>query len=67
MGADADRLVVAWEKWRTAEDQYLEAIARFRVGEGDPPEMTKDDLVGLVKKRQRADRWRERYFKRQSG
>lgn len=55
----------AWGKWREAEGAYHDEVARFVDHSSDPPAMTKDDLIRLVQLRERADRWRERYFKRQ--
>lgn len=51
------------ERWRAAEAAYAEALAPF-VGDGEAPRLSKSELSELVSLRHRADKWRERYFKR---
>lgn len=61
---DKDRAQAALSSWRDAEAAYVRATARFLLDEGQPA-MTKDELIDLVALRSTADRWREKYFKRQ--
>jgi len=49
-------------RWRRAESDYAEAIAPFLKGE--PRKMSKDTQVSLARMRAKADRCRDRYFKK---
>jgi len=51
------------ERWRAAEAAYAIALAPF-VGDDETPSLKKAQLSELVRLRHRADKWRERYFKR---
>jgi hypothetical protein len=61
---DQQKATTALHRWREAEHEYLRAAAAY-LGDGDAPELRKDDLVAMVSLREKADRWREKYFKRQ--
>lgn len=50
------------ERWRHFELRYAERVAPF-LQETDAPALEKDDLLDLVALREKADRWRDRYFK----
>ncbi len=58
MPKDADPL----ERWRHFEVRYAEHVSAF-LGEGDAPDLDKDEMVELASLRAKADRWRDRYFK----
>ena len=59
---DADPL----ERWRHFEQRYAESVAIF-LREGAPPPVAKDEMIELASLRSKADRWRDRYFKRIAG
>jgi hypothetical protein len=54
---DADPL----ERWRHFEEKYAEQVTPYISAEPDP--LDKDQMVELVALREKADRWRDRYFK----
>jgi len=49
-------------RWRGAENDYAETIATFMQGDSAP--LSKDELIALIDLRSEADKWRERYFKK---
>ena len=50
------------ERWRHFEQRYAQGVSPF-LSETDPRALDKDEIVGLVAMRAKADRWRDRYFK----
>lgn len=62
---DSERQVNALKKWREAEADYSAAIATYLDEVNGTPAMTKDELIDLVSLRDKADKWREKFFKRQ--
>ena len=64
-GKGSDKAAAALRGWREAEAAYVRASARFLIEDGSPGPLRKDDLIELVRLREKADRAREQYFKRQ--
>ena len=49
-------------RWRRAETDYAAAITGFMQGDSD--HLSKDGLIALIDLRSKADKWREKYFKK---
>lgn len=52
-----------YREWATAEAQYAQVLAAF-AGDGPPAVAMRDSALQLVEVRSRADRARDKYFKR---
>ncbi len=63
MGEQIDIASTAFEDWRGAEAAYAELLATFG-SDGPPPTVRKDSALDLARARSRADRARDRYFRR---
>lgn len=62
---ESERQVNALRKWREAESDYSAALVPFLEEDDGAPVLSKDELIRLVALRDKADKWREKYFKRQ--
>ena len=51
------------ERWRHHEAEYQEAVARYLDPSSEAPSLDKPTLLDLVQIRDKADRWREKYFR----
>jgi len=51
-----------FERWRHFEARYADAVGPF-LRDDSASALSKEDLVELVALREKADRWRDRFFK----
>jgi len=51
-------------RWRDAEAAYAEALKAYLVDGDEPAALSKKVLLEMVDMRGKADRWREKYFRK---
>jgi hypothetical protein len=60
----SDKTLKAYRDWREAEAAYARILGAFGTQEEPPGGVDKDSALRLAKARDRADRGRDKFFKR---
>jgi hypothetical protein len=61
--AETGKADTLYSDWREAEARYAEVLAAFG-GDGPPEKVKKESALALAKARSKADRARDKFFKR---